>query len=56
MKRALSTGYFILKCLIISDGKQWAHVNCAWWIPGVTIGNPKEMASIVGIDTLPVSY
>ncbi|XP_071143006.1 PHD finger protein 14-like isoform X4 [Mytilus edulis] len=36
-----------------SDGKQWAHVNCAWWIPGVTIGNPKEMASIVGIDTLP---
>ncbi|XP_076082783.1 uncharacterized protein LOC143053879 isoform X2 [Mytilus galloprovincialis] len=36
-----------------SDGKQWAHVSCAWWIPGVTIGYPKEMAPIVGIETLP---
>ncbi|XP_063407803.1 PHD finger protein 14-like isoform X2 [Mytilus trossulus] len=36
-----------------SDGTQWAHVTCAWWIPGVTIGNPKEMEPIVGIDKLP---
>lgn len=41
--------------ICFSDGLQWAHVNCAWWIPGVKFGNPKEMEPIVGIEKIPVS-
>lgn len=42
--------------IIFSDGRQWAHVICAWLIPGVKFGNPKEMAPIVDIDKIPVNF
>lgn len=47
--------YFYFGPFFFSDGSHWAHVNCAWWIPGVKFGNPKEMEPIVGINKIPVS-
>lgn len=43
------------KNMCCRSGTKWAHVNCALWIPEVSIGCVEKMEPITKISQIPVS-